>query len=79
MISCGDIRRSDDSLLRVIEETGRVDTIDDDDNAFKKLGVNNPLHLAVKADEEGAAVMASSSAERRPICIIISRFSIRGE
>lgn len=45
-----------------------------DDIKFK-LGVdNNPLPLAVKAAERGATAMASS-ADRRPMCIIMSSIS----
>ena len=66
MISCGDIKCSDDCccLLWIIEEMFDVAAVVDD-NKF-----NNPLPLAVKADENGAATMASS-AERRPMYIIM--------
>jgi len=68
IISCGDIKCSDDCclLLWIIEEKCRFDVAAVvDDNKF-----NNPLPLAVKADENGAAAMASS-AERRPMYIIM--------
>ena len=76
MISCGDIKRCDDDLVCLyfcrwlLGERDRKG-IGVEDNAFK-LGVDNPLPLAVKADERGADVMASiSSVQRRPICIIV--------
>lgn len=52
---------------------GKVDVVVVFDDIKFKLGVdnNNPLPLAVKAEERGAAAMASS-ADRRPICIILS-------
>lgn len=72
-ISWGDIKCSDDCcLLWIIEDKGKADVVVVLDDIKFKLGVdNNPLPLAVKAEEKGAVAMASS-ADRRPICIIMS-------
>ncbi len=51
---------------------GNVDDVGVFDDIKFKLGVdNNPLPLAVKAEDRGAAAMAST-ADRRPICIIFT-------
>ena len=72
-ISCGDIKFSDDWYLLCTLESRSKDRVDDIEFT---LGVdNNPLPLAVKAEEKGAAAMASS-ADRRPsirMLLVISR------
>ena len=77
-MSCGVIMCSDDCcLLWIIDKAGRVDVIVVVvDNAFKLGADNNPLPLAVKADDKGIAAMANKAERRRPICTILFVCSI---
>jgi len=72
-IKCSDKCSDDCCLLWLIVEMDKVlDGVVVFDVIKFKLGVdNNPLPLTVKAEERGAAAMASSD-DRRPTCIIMS-------